>query len=233
MLRVAEARERGTTATRGVVRISKYVMSLLGIEKGDIVEIIGKKRAVAKAMPSHIDDNKEIIRMDGVLRRNAGVTIGEYVIVRKARANPALLVKLAPASPDISAESIDPSFINYIRKKLNRHPLLEGNIVVVPALNEPLHFVVLQTKPAGIVYVTLDTQIQILEKPIDYERIPHVTYDDIGGMREVIERIRELVELPLRYPELFKRLGIEPPKGILLIGPPGVGKTLLAKALAN
>ncbi|MEM4907117.1 MAG: CDC48 family AAA ATPase, partial [Sulfolobales archaeon] len=231
VLRVAEAKQKD--ATRGKVRIDLSVMKELGIEAGDVVEIVGKRSTVAVAWPSYPEDEgKGIVRMDGIIRRNAGVSIGDKVIIRSASVKEALLVKLAVASPSYSISS-DTNFTNYVLKRLIDYPLLEGDNVLIPILGQSVPFVVVQTKPAGPVIVKETTKLVILERPAEFSKVPRVTYEDIGGMKHVIERIRELVELPLKYPELFKRLGIEPPKGVLLYGPPGCGKTLLAKAVAN
>jgi len=129
--------------------------------------------------------------------------------------------------------TVDENFVAYVKKRLIDRPLLEGDIVQVPVLGQTIPFTVVSTKPGGAVMVTETTHLIILEKPVEVGRIPRVTYEDIGDLEEAKQKIREMVELPLKHPELFKKLGIEPPKGILLYGPPGCGKTLLAKAVAN
>ncbi|MEM2376617.1 MAG: CDC48 family AAA ATPase [Sulfolobales archaeon] len=231
VLRVAEAKQKD--ATRGKVRIDLSVMKDLGIEVGDVIEIVGRKSTVAVAWPSYPEDEgKGIIRMDGIIRRNAGVSIGDKVIIRKVDTKEALIVKLAVASPSYSISS-DSNFTNYVLKRLVDYPLVEGDNVLIPILGQSVPFVVVQTRPTGPVVVRDTTKVIILDRPAEFAKVPRVTYEDIGGMRNVIERMRELVELPLKYPELFKRLGIDPPKGVLLYGPPGCGKTLLAKAVAN
>ncbi|MFP3162082.1 MAG: CDC48 family AAA ATPase, partial [Acidilobus sp.] len=133
----------------------------------------------------------------------------------------------------VHSMSIDDSFKKYVKKKLVGLPVVENDIIPVPVLGQAVQLVVIDTRPRGVVIITEKTTVDILEKPVTATTIPKVTYEDIGGLHEVIAKIRELVELPLRHPELFQRLGIEPPKGILLYGPPGTGKTLLAKAVAN
>ena len=229
ILKVAEAKQRDVG--KGKVRIDINVMRRLGIAPGDIVEIEGRKKTAAIAWPGYSEDQGTgIIRMDGFIRRNAGVSIGDKVIVRKAYVKPASVIKLAPTDFSIT---VDPGFIKYVKRKLESMPIVEGDIVYIPVLNQAIPFTVLQTKPTGVVIVNSNTVVVVLEKPVEPSRTPRVTYEDIGGMKHIIQRIRELVELPLKHPELFKRLGIEPPKGILLYGPPGVGKTLLAKAVAN
>ncbi len=229
MLRVAEAKHKDVGKWK--VRIDLDILKMIGAEPGDIVEIEGRKKTAAIAWPGYPEDKgQDIIRMDGLLRKNAGVGIGDKVIVRKAEAKPASLVKLAPANFSIT---IDSGFVNYVKKKLAERPVVEGDTVLIPVLNQSIPFVVIQTKPSDVVVITPNTNIILLEKPVEQGKIPRVTYEDIGGMRDIIQKVRELIELPLKHPEVFKRLGIEPPKGVLLYGPPGVGKTLLAKAIAN
>ncbi len=229
ILRVEKARQRDHGKRR--VRIDLTVMKKLGIEPGDIVEIEGKRKTVAIAWPALPEDHgRGIIRMDGILRKNANVNLGDKVIVRKAKVKPAQKVRLAPTSHTIS---VDEGFKNYVKKKLRGTPLVEGDILIVPVLSQEIHLTAVLTKPRGPVIITENTIIEILEKPVAMINVPKVTYEDIGGLRDVIVKVRELIELPLRHPELFARLGIEPPKGVLLYGPPGTGKTLLAKAVAN
>ncbi|NAZ38545.1 MAG: CDC48 family AAA ATPase [Acidilobus sp.] len=229
VLRVSEAKPRDAGKKR--VRIDPDIMKELGVEAGDVVEIEGKRKTAAIVWPSLPEDlGLDIIRMDGTLRRNADVNIGDKVIVRKASPKPATKVRLAPT---VHSMSIDESFKKYVKKKLVGLPVVENDIIPVPVLGQAVQLVVIDTRPRGVVIITEKTTVDILEKPVTATTIPKVTYEDIGGLHEVIAKIRELVELPLRHPELFQRLGIEPPKGILLFGPPGTGKTLLAKAVAN
>jgi len=227
-LRVAEAKQRDVG--RGKVRISPKIMNELSLNAGDIIEIEGKKKTAAIVLPAYDEDDDTIIRMDGLIRRNAGVSIGEKVTIRKAEAKPASLVRLAPSSFSIT---IDSSFINFVKRKLLDYPIMEGDTVLIPVLGQAIPFKVILTRPNGVVLVNEDTNLVILEKPAEEVKVPRVTYEDIGGLHDAIQKIREMVELPLKHPELFKRLGIDPPKGVLLYGPPGCGKTLLAKAVAN
>ena len=228
---VSEAYQRDVG--RKIVRVPYVVMEKLNISSGDVVEVKGKKTTCAIAWPlSPGDVGDNIIRMDGGLRKNAGVALNEYVSIRKADVKNASLISLAPT--DIKLSYIDDEFISYVRDKLLDKPVVAGEIVPVQIFGgETLHLTVIQTRPGGIVIVREDTKLEIEEKPTEARIVPRVTYEDIGGLKEAIQRIREMVELPLRHPEIFERLGIEPPKGVLLYGPPGCGKTLLAKAVAN
>ncbi|ABL77714.1 CDC48 family AAA ATPase [Thermofilum pendens] len=228
-LKVLEVRQH--EAGRGRVRIDEDAMEALGISAGDVVEIEGKRKTVAIAWPGYAEDKgKGIIRMDGWTRKNAGVSIGDKVKVRKAEVKPAQFIRLAPVSMTLA---VDENFVAYVKKRLVDRPIIEGDVIQIPVLGQVIHFNVVNIKPKGVVVVTDKTQLKILERPVDTGKIPRVTYDDIGDLEEAKQKIREMVELPLRHPELFKRLGIDPPKGILLYGPPGTGKTLLAKAVAN
>ncbi|MGQ9478880.1 MAG: CDC48 family AAA ATPase [Thermoproteota archaeon] len=232
-LLVAEAKPRDVG--RRIVRIGKREMSQIGVETGDVVEITGRKTTSAIVWQGYSEDEgQKIIRMDGLIRRSVGVAIGNYVKVRKVEnVENASEVVFAPMGVRVS--NVDEDFLEYVRDKLLETPLTEGDIVAVPVFGgQALGLTVVRVKPRGFVKVTPDTRIQMVsEEAAEKYAIPKVTYEDIGGLHEEIQRIREMVELPLRHPELFQRLGIEPPKGVLLHGPPGTGKTLLAKAVAN
>ncbi|OYT43723.1 AAA family ATPase [Candidatus Bathyarchaeota archaeon ex4484_40] len=172
-----------------------------------------------------------LVRIDGFVRKNAGVSINEYVIVRKAKVRNATSITLAPVDMRLS---VDEDFINFVKNRLMERTFVEGDTTLIMMLGHPIQFNVTKTRPSGIVRMTYDTRLTILSEPTPEARgVPRTTYEDIGGLREEIQRIREMVELPMRHPEIFQRLGIDPPKGVLLYGPPGCGKTLLARAVAN
>ncbi|WFO75881.1 CDC48 family AAA ATPase [Desulfurococcaceae archaeon MEX13E-LK6-19] len=229
VLRVLEAYHRDTG--KGIARLDPDAMKKLEIENGDIIEVEGKRKTVVKAIQGMPEDRGlGIIRLDNVTRQNAGVKIGDKVTVSKIYARPAQVVKIAPTK---FYATVDQGFAKYVKSKLLERPVIEGDMILIHMLGQSLPFTVVYTKPKGPVIIKSTTNLILLEKPDEQYKVPRVTYEDIGGMKHIIQRVRELVELPLRHPELFKRLGIEPPKGILLYGPPGVGKTLLAKAVAN
>ncbi|RLI19644.1 AAA family ATPase, partial [Candidatus Bathyarchaeota archaeon] len=229
-LKVADARQRDVG--RGIARIDQKTMQKLGITAGDVIEIIGKRKTSAIAWPAYSEDQgREIIRMDGFTRKNAGVAINEYVIVRPAKVRDAISVTLAPVDMRLN---VDEDFTNFVKNRLMERTFTEGDTTLVMMLGHAIPFTVVKTRPHGIVRITHDTHVQIMSEPAPEARgVPRTTYEDIGGLHEEIQRIREMVELPLRHPELFQRLGIDPPKGVLLHGPPGCGKTLLARAVAN
>ncbi|MGC8605988.1 MAG: CDC48 family AAA ATPase [Vulcanisaeta sp.] len=229
-LRVAEARTRDVG--RLIVRIPQRYMRVLGIEPGEYVEIIGNKRsAYAQVWPAYTDDeDKDYIRMDGVLRQNAGVSIGDVVKVKKANLRSAQRVTIAPVGEYIR---VDPDYLK--RAYLLGKPVWKGSIIEIPYYTGSIRFMVTSVTPGPAAYVGIDTEVQVREEPVREMELamPRVTWEDIGDLEEAKRKIRELIELPLRHPEIFKHLGIEPPKGVLLIGPPGTGKTLLAKAVAS
>jgi transitional endoplasmic reticulum ATPase len=239
-LNVAEARSRDVGRKRA--RISLNVMKELGVDTGDFVEIEGRTGSVlAQVWPSYPEDeDKDIIRIDGTMRKAIGVSVGEAVTVRKAEASPATKVVLAPTGIE---GKLRPEYAEYIesvlREELVGKPLKRGEAITVPLpfFGAELTFVVTNTQPTTNVFVNSSTEIQVREEPVKEGElageIPKVTWEDIGDLDEAKRKLREMVELPMRQPELFKHLGIEPPKGVLLYGPPGTGKTLLAKALAN
>ncbi len=228
VLRVQEALPQHVG--RGIVAIDMQTKRALGVTSGDIVEIEGKRKTAAIVWPAPVEDEgKGIIHMDSILRKNAGVSIGDRVVVRPAKWKNAEKVVLAPADEN---QIILKGYESYVKKHFLGRPVVKGDYVLIPFFRKSL-YVVVSTQPTGIVRIVPQTRIVINEKPVKSGRVPQVTYDDIGGLRDQIQKIREMIELPLKHPELFHKLGIEPPKGVLLYGPPGTGKTLLAKAVAN
>ena len=259
-IKVAEAYQEDLG--KGIVRVDANLLKDIGVKPGDYVEIIGNKSAVAlvdRALPA--DMGLSLIRMDGLLRRSASVGVGELVTIKKANVKPAEHVMLAPAQEGIRIQ-VDPNQLkksllgravvqgNIItlggtsRRRNLMHSsfddffgedifnLLSGRMF--PQMGGAIKLVVAKSKPKGPVIIGPNTRIEISNEPAKMiERIPDITYEDIGGLDEEIKKVREMVELPLRNPEIFKQLGVEPPKGVLLYGPPGTGKTLLAKGVAN
>lgn len=226
-LKVLEAYTRDVG--RGVARIDYDSMDTLNASTGDVIEIKGKRRTVAKCLPLYpSDEGKGIIRIDGLGRNNAGIAIGDTIQVRKIKAVAAEKVVVAPL------EAIPPIDERYLADALESVPLIKGDNVMVPYFGGRLTFQVIGVTPGSdAVLVTQKTVFHIAEKGETLRGVPQVTYEDIGGLTEEIKKVREMIELPLRHPEIFEKLGIEAPKGVLLYGPPGTGKTLLAKAVAN
>ncbi|MDM7274987.1 MAG: CDC48 family AAA ATPase [Thermoprotei archaeon] len=235
-LRVVEA--YSSDVGRKIVRISPSNMSKIGVNSGDFVKVEANGRiVVARVWPLRGDDvDRNVVRVDGYLREALGVKIGDSVRLSKVdKIDIAIRVTLAPVEGRLK---VSRDFVEYVKEELLNKPISRGELVVIPTLSGYITMIVVSTQPSQHVYVSRDTEIVIGESPVPPERViprgvPRVTWEDIGDLEEAKERIREIVELPMKHPELFKHLGIEPPKGILLYGPPGTGKTLLAKALAN
>ncbi len=227
ILRVAEAYHRD--AGRGIARIDTETMRKLGLIPGDVVEIEGRSIATAIVHPGYSPDSgKSIIRIDGNIRGNAGVAMDDRVRVRKTRVKEAKRITLEPTQPVRIAGGE-----RFLLSRLKGVPITKGQIIRVEMLGNPVSFVVTNTVPLGTVIPNIDTEVVLRKAREEIIGVPRVAYEDIGGLKREIGMIREMIELPLRHPELFERLGIEPPKGVLLHGPPGTGKTLIAKAVAN
>jgi len=258
-LKVAEAHKED--AGKGIARIGSQHMAALGVSAGEPIEIKGQRTTGAIAAPAYpADEGLDIIRIDGLIRTNAEVGIGDTVEVRKAEWKEATQVTLAPARKGFRLVANPES----LRQILLGRVVVTGDVVSTTAARPPqapfggelltdrifreffeaaafglgeIRLRVVKTSPKGLVRIVPTTQVELLPEYVEAaergREIPEVTYEDIGGLKDVIQKIREMVELPLKKPELFARLGIEPPKGVLLYGPPGTGKTLLAKAVAH
>ncbi|UGV40359.1 CDC48 family AAA ATPase [Methanococcoides orientis] len=227
IVRVAEANHRD--AGRGIARLSNALMQRIGAVSGDIIEIKNKKKTYARVLPANLDDDgEEIIRIDGNLRSNASVGIDDQVTVRRVIEKEAEKITLAPTRA-FAQERLSRS----IHRNLEGRPLERGQRIRIETVNNPLNFIVKSTVPPGPVVVGRTTHI-IMDKPIAETDINEgVSYEDIGGLKRELGLMREMIELPLRHPELFDKLGVDPPKGVLLYGPPGTGKTMIAKAVAS
>ncbi|MDQ4100925.1 MAG: CDC48 family AAA ATPase [Thermoproteota archaeon] len=229
-LKVLEAYTRDVG--RGTARIDYDTMGSLGVSTGDIIEIKGKRRTVVKCLPLYpSDEGKGIVRLDGLVRNNAGIGIGDAITARKVKAVPAEKVVISPL------EAIPPIDERYLADALESVPLIKGDNVMVPYFGGRLTFQIIGITPPPAIdtaaIVTSKTTFTITEKDEALRGMPQVSYEDIGGLRDEMQKVREMIELPLRHPEIFEKLGIEAPKGVLLFGPPGTGKTLLAKAVAS
>ncbi|MEM1958157.1 MAG: AAA family ATPase, partial [Archaeoglobaceae archaeon] len=233
---------------RGIARLDPDAMMKLQISPGDVIEIEGKRKTVAKVWRSPKRDwGKNIIRIDHFTRENAGVGVGDIVKIRRTNYESARVVILAPTKKiEMRVYGIDPG--EYLKHQFLKRPLVEGDFIPLigsPAItgfgrfgqqSQAIVFVAIKTEPKGPVIIDDFTKVIYREHPVKgFEKIGKhgVTYEDIGGLKDELQKVREIIELPLKHPELFEKLGIEPPKGVLLYGPPGTGKTLIAKAVAN
>ena len=253
-LKVAEAISQKDVG-QGIARLDPNVMDDLGIRERDLIEIVGDRRTAAIALPSQTDIGLGVIRIDGLVRKNSGATIGGEVTIKKTQATEAKKVVLAPIEANIRVQGD-------VRGLFAGKVMVQGDIIgsqiraskpsmgmgfnsifdelmdFTPAMKE-IKFAVVSTSPKDIVIVGPNTEVQLHETPVDVSKIEgvgnlvDVSYEDIGGLKEEVKKVREMIEIPLKRPELFEKLGIAPPKGVLMHGPPGTGKTLLAKAVAS
>ncbi len=254
-LKVAEALSQRDIG-QGIVRIDPNAMAELGLEEGDLIEIKGSKTTAATVVSSQSDIGLGIIRMDGTIRKNSGASIGEEIEVKKASVKIAKKIVLAPTENNVKIQGdIRGLFLNKVMTKGDivgsgiKPPMMQNqggnpfddmfnNFMDISPMGE-LKFAVVSTHPTGVVKVGPNTQIDLQDHPVDISKLEGVTnlvnvsYEDIGGLKEEVRKVREMIEIPLKRPELFERLGIAPPKGVLMHGPPGTGKTLLAKAVAS
>ena len=214
----------------------------LNLKPGDIVEITGEQKTAAIVWRCRPEDaNLGVIRVDGIIRKNAGVSLGDKVTIRKVETQPCQKLILSPVMAKQQKVRFGPGIEGFARRGLNKRPVVSGDRIFIPGMTlfaEALPFQIVQTTPKGIVQVLPDTEIIIKEEPVDEEEdggqpISTISYEDIGGIGEQLQKVREMIELPLKHPILFRRLGIDPPRGVLLHGPPGTGKTLIAKAVAS
>lgn len=241
ILRVHEAPQMDVGLGRA--RIDSQSREELGIEVGEIITITGvtsKKTTAAKVYRVPVEDEgKGIIRIDGDIRRNAGVTLGDKVIVAKANYQSAKSVTFAPLIEKDQRLRLGEGIEEFVRRALLNRPIVEGDILIIPGLTligrTGLKFKAVRAQPKGVLVIKENTEITVKEEPVEeyISETGRVTYEDIGGLKDELQKVREMIELPLKHPEMFERLGIKPPKGVLLYGPPGTGKTLIAKAVAN
>ncbi|MFW9969046.1 MAG: CDC48 family AAA ATPase [Candidatus Odinarchaeota archaeon] len=231
-LRVQKAKKRDIG--RNIIRIDPKTMEKLNIQTGDVISVYGKKESAGIAWPSYPQDNGlGIVRVDSRLQKNTGTRIDDTIEIRKVKADVAQHVVLAPSNFSIK---IDPRLESFVKRKLNNYPItMDDYIFISIGISREITFKVISMRPKGICVIKQDTVLNLSERIIEEEEkgLNYITYEDVGGLDREIQRVREMVELPLRHPSLFKRLGIDPPKGVLLRGPPGCGKTLLARAVAN
>ena len=255
-IRVAESLSQNDVG-KNIARLDPESMSELGLSDGDLIEISGNKNTAAVALTSQSEVNR-VVRIDGTTRKNSGASIGEDVTVRKAQAKEAKKVVLAPIDSRIRISGdINAAFRNRVMVQGDiitagfRQPpqRMTGSLfddMISQMMNAPsmgalsqLKLAVVSTNPSGVVIIGPNTVVEVKEEPVDVSKIDGVTnlvdisYDDIGGLKEEVKKVREMIEIPLKKPEIFEKLGVAPPKGVLMHGPPGTGKTLLAKAVAN
>lgn len=230
-LRVSESRAKDVG--RGIARIDPTDMTKLAVEVGDIIQILGKRKSVAKVMPAYIEDRgKGVIQADGLIRQNAQIGLDERVAIEKAPYKHAQRIILSP----LTLMRATPGDLRYLGSLLDGLPIMEGDRIRANFFGARSHdFTVVTAIPAGVLVIHPKTIIEIKTRKEEKKVVEkaRVSYEDIGGLKKEIRRIREMIELPLKHPQVFERLGIDAPKGVFLHGPPGCGKTLIARAVAN
>ena len=227
-LQVDESKQRDIGKKRA--RISPDAMDYLHVAPGDVIEIVGKKTSSAIVWPVDEDEkNPDIINIDGQMRKNVGVSLNDAVQVKKVETKTAKTVVLMPINDVVT---VDKEFTDFVKNRLKGLPLSDGDEISVMILGNSMEFKISKIMPKGVVKINRSSNLTILDETPSDRKI-HITYEEVGGLRTVIKSMREIVELPLKHPELFSRLGVEPHSGVLLYGPPGCGKTLLAKVLAT
>jgi transitional endoplasmic reticulum ATPase len=227
-MRVAEAKQRDVGKKRA--RIGPEAMDFLKVTPGDIIEVIGSRTSCAVVWPVDEDEkSSDIIRVDGQTRKNVGVSLNDIIKIRKVTTKFAKTVSLTPINDSVT---VDKEFTDFVKNRLKGLPIIQGDEMSVMILGNSMDFKIVKTTPKGVVKIDRSTNLNISTETTGDRKV-RVTYEEVGGLKREVKAMREIVELPLKHPELFTRLGVDPHSGILLYGPPGCGKTLLAKVMAS